>query len=235
MANLTLEATIDHGRITVSEPEKLPLNGKALLTVLDVPERKPVYLEDDEVYAMMSALDRPRTRHLLDFFVLAVDCGLRMRNVTHLKWTDIDVQRRSIWIEKANTKGNRHIAIPITDAAWETIRSNMGKHSIYVLTYRGRPYDRVNQRTLQAAAERAGIHKHITPHVLRHTFATRLVYRGVGQIELMALGGWSKIESVQIYTHFSPERLRETVNKSSHFAGRSTDEADRGKKRDLLR
>lgn len=41
MANLTLEATIDHGRITVTEPEKLPVNGKALLTVLDVPERKP--------------------------------------------------------------------------------------------------------------------------------------------------------------------------------------------------
>lgn len=41
MANLTLEATIDHGRITVAEPEKLPVTGKALLTVLDMPERKP--------------------------------------------------------------------------------------------------------------------------------------------------------------------------------------------------
>ena len=41
MANLTLEATIDHGRITVAEPEKLPATGKALLTVLDAPERKP--------------------------------------------------------------------------------------------------------------------------------------------------------------------------------------------------
>ncbi|MBI3851583.1 MAG: hypothetical protein HY298_15095 [Verrucomicrobia bacterium] len=41
MANLTLEATIDHGRITVAEPDKLPVTGKALLTVLDSPERKP--------------------------------------------------------------------------------------------------------------------------------------------------------------------------------------------------
>ena len=41
MANLTLEANIDHGRITVTEPEKLPVTGKALLTVLDAPERKP--------------------------------------------------------------------------------------------------------------------------------------------------------------------------------------------------
>ena len=41
MANLTLEATIDHGRITVAEPDKLPVTGKALLMVLDFPERKP--------------------------------------------------------------------------------------------------------------------------------------------------------------------------------------------------
>ena len=41
MANLTMEATIDHGRITVAEPETLPATGKALLTVLEPPERKP--------------------------------------------------------------------------------------------------------------------------------------------------------------------------------------------------
>jgi len=41
MAYLTLAAEIDHGRITVAEPEKLPVRGKALLTVLDSPERKP--------------------------------------------------------------------------------------------------------------------------------------------------------------------------------------------------
>ncbi len=41
MANLTLEATIDHGRITVAEPDKLPATGKALLTVLDTPDKKP--------------------------------------------------------------------------------------------------------------------------------------------------------------------------------------------------
>ena len=41
MAYLTMEAEIDHGRITVAEPEKLPLTGKAMLTVLDTPTRKP--------------------------------------------------------------------------------------------------------------------------------------------------------------------------------------------------
>lgn len=191
------------------------------IDMLEVPERKPVYLEADEVDALIAELQRaPRTRHLVDFVVLAVDCGLRMRNVTHLKWSDIDVQRRSVWIEKANTKGNRHIAIPLTDAAFEVIQRNMGRHLVYVLTHRGKPYDRVNPRTLRAAAARVGVAKRITPHTLRHTFATRLIHRGVSLFELMELGGWSKIESVQIYTHFSPERLRETVNRGSHFSRR---------------
>jgi integrase len=191
----------------------------------DVPERKPIYLEDDEVDRLLAALDRPRTRHLIDFVTLAVDCGLRMRNVTHLKWADVDVRRRCVWIEKANTKGNRHIAIPLTKAAFTTIRRNLGKHDVYVLTHRGKPYDRVNQRTLQAAATRAGIKKHITPHTLRHTFATRCIHRGVHPAELMELGGWSKMESVLIYTHFSPERLRATAEKASHF-GRKSDTPD---------
>lgn len=187
----------------------------------ELPERKPTYLEEDEVDALMGALDRPRSRHLMDFLILAVDCGLRMRNVTHLKWSDVDVVRRCVWIEKANTKGNRHVAIPLSEAAMQAIRRNMGKHDTYVLTYRGRPYDRVNQRTLKAAARRAGIDKHLTPHVLRHTFATRCIHRGVHPAELMELGGWSKLESVLIYTHFSPERLRTTVDKASHFGRKS--------------
>jgi hypothetical protein len=58
MANLTLEATIDHGRITVAEPEKLPVTGKALLTVLDVPERKPDWKKVEAVLGTLkTAID----------------------------------------------------------------------------------------------------------------------------------------------------------------------------------
>lgn len=55
MANLTLEATIDHGRITVAEPEKLPVTGKALLTVLDMPERKPDW---NKIMAILGTAER---------------------------------------------------------------------------------------------------------------------------------------------------------------------------------
>ena len=53
MTTLTLEATIDHGRITVAEPDKLPTTGKALLTVLDGPEKKPDW---DKIKSVLGTL-----------------------------------------------------------------------------------------------------------------------------------------------------------------------------------
>ena len=53
MANLTLKAEIDHGRITVDEPDKLPVTGKALLTVLDSPAVKPDW---DKVMALLGTM-----------------------------------------------------------------------------------------------------------------------------------------------------------------------------------
>lgn len=78
MANLTLEATIDHGRITVAEPEKLPVTGKALLTVLDVPERKPDW---DKVMAILGTAQRK-----LD--------GLAVEREARIEW---DAREREQW------------------------------------------------------------------------------------------------------------------------------------------
>ena len=156
-----------------------------------------------------------------------------MRNITHLKWEDVDVMRKCVWIEKHKQKGNRHIAIPLTDAAMEVIRRNIGKHHTNVLTFRGRPYDKVNPRTLQKAADAADIDKHVTAHVFRHTFATKLVHLGYSLTEIMELGGWSKIESVMIYTHFNAERLRETAQAASSFGHKSVTPPKIGKNEDL--
>jgi len=78
MANLTLEATIDHGRITVAQPEKLPVSGKALLTVLDVPERKPDW---DKIMAILGT-----AQNKLD--------GLQVERESRVDW---DERERQQW------------------------------------------------------------------------------------------------------------------------------------------
>ena len=74
MANLTLEATIDHGRIIVAEPEKLPESGRALVTVLNVPERG---LDWDKVMGLLGTMEKK------------VD-GLTFERNARAEWTDRD-------------------------------------------------------------------------------------------------------------------------------------------------
>ena len=194
------------------------LNRCPRIEMFKVDPKKPVWLEQHEIEKLHDYFKASsRAKHLADFLVIAVDTGLRMRNITHLKWSDIDLTRRLLFIERGNTKGNREIAVPLTDAVMAILEKNNGKHSKYVLSYRNRPFDAVNPRTLRAAAAKVCIKKDLTAHVFRHTFATKLIMQGASIFEVMELGGWSKTESVQIYTHFNKDRLRETAQASSSF------------------
>ena len=78
MANLTLEAAIDHGRITVADPAKLPVTGKALLTVLDSPERRPDWAK---VMSLLGTME-----HKLD--------GLAVEREARGEWDERDRKQR---------------------------------------------------------------------------------------------------------------------------------------------
>ncbi|MDR9454055.1 MAG: site-specific integrase, partial [Wenzhouxiangella sp.] len=87
-------------------------------------------------------------------------------------------------------------------------------HPTRVLVYQGRPFDRVNQRSLQRAADRAVVEKHVHPHLFRHTWASWHIMAGTSLAELQALGGWSKVDSVLIYAHLSADHLRQAAERS---------------------
>ncbi len=170
---------------------------------------KVEFLTPEEVDNLVAELgSKPRTAHLVPFVIFAIATGLRMRNVTHLRWSQIDMPRRTMWVDAPDAKARRSISVPLTDDACAVIRAQMGKHSEYVFTFRGKPYDRVNGRTLRSAAKRCGIEKHLHPHLFRHTFASWHIMSGTSVLELMRLGGWAKVDSVLIYAHLSSEHLR---------------------------
>lgn len=170
------------------------------------------FLTPDEVDALIDHLDgRARSKHLVKFVAFAVATGLRMRNITRLEWSQIDMERRCMWIQAPDAKGRRPIAVPLTADAYAVIRSQMGKHLTRVFTYRDKPYDRVNPRTLKEAASAAGIQKKVTAHLFRHTFASWHIMSGTSLAELKELGGWAKLESVLIYAHLSADHLRKAA------------------------
>lgn len=194
------------------------------------PARRVEFLTPAEVDALIDHLShQARTKHLVPFVVFAVATGLRMRNITRLKWSQIDMQRKCMWVEAPDAKARKPIPVPLTDDAYKIIRHQMGKHLERVFTYRGQPYDKVNPRTLKNAATAAGISKKVTAHLFRHTFASWHVMSGTSLQELKELGGWSKLESVLIYAHLSAEHLRQAaMNRAQirHTLDRIADEAN---------
>lgn len=171
------------------------------------------WLTPDEARALIDHLPQ----HLQHFVSFALATGLRMRNITRLEWNQIDMQRRCAWIHGDQSKSGRPIAIPLTRKAIEVLRAQIGRHETRVFTIgtnKIRPYDRVNQRTLQRAAEAAGITKHVHPHLFRHTWASWHIMAGTSLAELQALGGWGKLESVMIYAHLSAEHLHQAAERT---------------------
>ena len=117
-----------------------------------------------------------------------------------------------MWVKASSSKNRKPIAIPLAEDARAVLRDQLGKHMERVFTFRGKPYDRVNNRTLQKAAQAAGITKHVHNHLFRHTFASWHIMSGTSLYDLMKLGGWRKLESVMIYAHLSADHMQQAAS-----------------------
>ncbi len=100
----------------------------------------------------------------------------------------------------------------ILRAALEKLRQRAPEGAEHVFARRdGSPYRSI-RTTFQTACRAAGL-KDVTPHVLRHTFASRLAMAGVDPRTIQELGGWASLEMVERYTHLSPTHKAEAVER----------------------
>ena len=144
----------------------------------------------------------------------AVATGLRMRAITGLCWSQVDLGRRCAWIPAGRAKGKRAIAVPLNAEARTVVRAQSGRHETYVFTYRGRPVDDVNTRAWAEAVKRAGVAP-FRFHDLRHTWASWHVQNGTPLHVLKELGGWASMDMVLVYAHLSPGHLAEYAENTS--------------------
>lgn len=163
--------------------------------------------------------------HIQDIAMFAVSTGLRRANVLGLKWQQVDLSRKLVWIDAADAKGKKHISVPLSDQAVQVIRAQEGKSKEFVFTYRGTPIKDI-KTSWGKALVKAGIdlvtyidHKgdeittsSFTFHDLRHTWASWHVQAGTPLAVLKELGGWSSMDMVLRYAHLSPGHLRGWVN-----------------------
>ncbi len=145
-------------------------------------------------------------REIADF---AIATGLRQANVLGLRWSQVDLARRVAWVHAADTKGGSALSVPLSTAAVEAVRAQLGRHDEFVFTHgvhERAPYRSTPKTAWLAAAKRAGL-AGVRWHDLRHTWASWHVQAGTPLAVLQKLGGWASLEMVQRYAHFAPEHL----------------------------
>lgn len=173
------------------------------------PTRRICFLSYDEARRLLSELPP----HLKDMAQFSLATGLRQRNVSYLRWDQVDIARRVAWIHPDEAKAGRAIGVPLNEDALGVIRQRLGDNETHVFTYKGKPVERCSTKAWKHAVVRAGIDKSFRWHDLRHTWASWHVQSGTRLQELMELGSWASYDMVLRYAHLATDHLRDAASR----------------------
>lgn len=185
----------------------------------------PQFLSLDEVERVLRQPDTSTVIGLRDkaMIELMYSCGLRVSELCGLRVADLHMGEGSV---RCVGKGDKERIVPVGRRALESVQAYYrgaraellrGGSSPYLfLNHRGGKMDRISfWKALALYGRRAGIRKHVKPHMLRHSFATHLLDRGADLRAVQMMLGHSDISTTQIYTHVVEERLKQ-VYKAHH-------------------
>jgi integrase/recombinase XerD len=174
----------------------------------------PGSLRLEEVDALLEAFDFSTPAGIRDGAVLEIlySCGLRISEVADLKERDVSLEEACL---RVRGKGSKVRLVPLGQraaariAAWQEVRG-LGKvvdENLFI-SRRGRRMSRgVLWKIVKEAARRANIRQNVSPHSLRHSFATHLLDNGADLRAVQELLGHADISTTQIYSHVSRDRL----------------------------
>lgn len=177
----------------------------------------PKALPPEDVEALLNAPDRSTAEGLRDaaMIELLYATGLRVSELIRVKIDDLVMDAGFL---RTIGKGSKERIVPFGDSARDTIvrflekgRSDFDKHADphLFLSNRGRPMSRqAFWMKIVRYARQAGLSGHISPHVLRHSFATHLLENGADLRSVQMMLGHTDISTTQIYTHVSRARLQ---------------------------
>ncbi len=189
---------------------------------LDTPQGMaylPKFLTEDEMELLLNAPDTETSEGLRDRAILELlyATGLRVSELTSLKLAEIDLDAGLI---VCHGKGSKERRVPLGRSAAHWLqtyigaRARRGSESPYLfINNAGRPLTRqLAWAAIKRYASSAGL-KGVSPHTLRHSFATHLLQRGADSRSVQALLGHTDISTTQIYTHITDNHLRATYDR----------------------
>jgi integrase len=165
------------------------------------PKKLPVVLSDQQASRLIECTGNPKHRMVL---LCCYAAGLRLAEATHLKVADIDGQRAQIRITSG--KGNKERRVPASPRLLDALRDYWKIRRPHNYLFPGRtPDGPLSSATIQKAcrlsAALAGIKNIVTPHTLRHSYATSMLEAGVDVLTISKLLGHSSFVTTMIYLH----------------------------------
>lgn len=182
----------------------------------------PQFLTVEEVELLLRQPDEKNIRGIRDEAMLELlyATGLRVSELVSLKRKELNVEDGFLF---CRGKGGKERIVPIGGKACQAIRRYLEEarsrllkepNDLLFLTSRGGAFTRQGfWKLLKAYAKKAGLDLKISPHILRHSFATHLLEGGADLRSVQLMLGHTQITTTQIYTHVSRERLRKVYKK----------------------
>ncbi len=179
-------------------------------------ERKlPTVLSPEEVMRIFSKIKNLKHRSIM---LLIYSCGLRISECVNLKISDIDSGRMCIHLRAA--KGKKDRLVPLPKQMLGVLRTYYKDYLPKEYLFEGQAQHGIRSKystssiraVLGRATRAAGIKKHVTPHTLRHSYATHMLENGIGLRTIQQLLGHNSSKTTEIYTHVSINHILQTAN-----------------------
>jgi integrase/recombinase XerD len=182
----------------------------------------PKFLNRDQIEKLIAAPDASKPSGLRDraMFELLYATGIRVSELIMLRSSGLDA---GLGLIRVTGKGNKQRIIPVHGAALSAIQDYLDQGRTALLKGKTSPYLFVTARgggmtrqafwaSIKLNGKKAGIFHNLSPHVLRHTFATHLLEGGADLRSVQAMLGHADLSTTEIYTHVVRSRLRETLD-----------------------
>jgi len=187
--------------LNIKFDEKLPLARKSL--------KLPLVLSKEEINGMIESTNNIKHKLVIMFLYYA---GLRLDETRNIKWSDIDFDRETIHLKTA--KGDKERIVFLHKKLIGMLKIYGAKEG--GLIFVSQRDERYNKRTIQqivkSASNKSRIKKNVTPHTLRHSFATHLLEGGADIRCIQQLLGHKDLKTTQIYTHVANKDIKKLAN-----------------------
>jgi integrase len=188
-------------------------NPVSQVKLLREPKGRLRYLEPEEEEKLLEAAREP----LRTLILLGINTGLRLRaEALTLQRSDVDLNRGLLTVQAAYGKSGESRTVNMNMVMRNALRALFERtKGPYVFCNRdGKPFGSI-RNAFNRARKKAGLGDDVTPHTLRHTFASRLAMVGEGLRTVQELGGWKTLDLVQRYSHLSPSHKAQAVERIS--------------------